>query len=322
MAGRQPPFDLLGEDRTVRWPTRGTGGVTLTAVMSAVIIGLSGCTAQSSTSSPDPTATQSGTTPADNTPGESGSPSPTPGPTRASAVPTPAVGACYRLSFDEALAPTSDSGNRDCATTHTARTTFVGRLNTVVNGHLLAVDSDRLQADVAADCPGRVAAFLGGRTDRLRLTMLRPVWFTPTLEQSDAGADWYRCDVTAVAGDEELAPLTGRLQGILDRPRELARYAMCGTAEPGTEAFQRVVCSRRHSWRAIKVIDLGEGGYPGPQRARDAGQQPCDEAARQLADDALDYEWGYEWPTAEQWASGQTFGLCWHPDAGNGVGSG
>ena len=33
-----------------------------------------------------------------------------------------------------------------------------------------------------------------------------------------------------------------------------------------------------------------------------------------MAEDALDYEWGYEWPTAEQWAAGQTYGRCWAPD--------
>ena len=38
------------------------------------------------------------------------------------------------------------------------------------------------------------------------------------------------------------------------------------------------------------------------------------EAARAIASDALDYEWGYEWPTKEQWQAGQTFGRCWAPD--------
>ena len=41
---------------------------------------------------------------------------------------------------------------------------------------------------------------------------------------------------------------------------------------------------------------------------------PCEDAGREVAEDALDYEWGYEWPTAEQWAAGQTYGRCWAPD--------
>ena len=34
-----------------------------------------------------------------------------------------------------------------------------------------------------------LASFLGGTVDDLRLSMLRAVWFTPTVEESDAGAD-------------------------------------------------------------------------------------------------------------------------------------
>ena len=34
----------------------------------------------------------------------------------------------------------------------------------------------------------------------------------------------------------------------------------------------------------------------------------------QVAEDALDYEWGYEWPTADQWAAGQNYGRCWAPE--------
>ncbi len=39
----------------------------------------------------------------------------------------------------------------------------------------------------------------------------------------------------------------------------------------------------------------------------------CENAGAAVADDALDYEWGYEWPTKEQWKQGQTFGRCWAP---------
>ena len=45
------------------------------------------------------------------------------------------------------------------------------------------------------------------------------------------------------------------------------------------------------------------------------GQGPCEDAGREVAEDALDYEWGYEWRTADQWAAGQTYGRCWAPEA-------
>ena len=58
----------------------------------------------------------------------------------------------------------------------------------------------------------------------------------------------------------------------------------------------------------------GNGGYPGLAKVKDAGQDTCADAARAIASDALDYEWGYEWPTKDQWEAGQSYGRCWSPD--------
>ena len=93
---------------------------------------------------------------------------------------------------------------------------------------------------------------------------------------------------------------------------------MCGTAQPGTAAFTRVLCREDHSWKAISVLDLSkesdDGAYPGTNAVKAAGQTVCADAARAIASDALDYEWGYEWPTKDQWQAGQTYGRCWSPD--------
>jgi hypothetical protein len=240
-------------------------------------------------------------------------PTPTPKPT-ATAVPAPAQGACYRLSFEAALAATSQAEEVACSEEHTAMTYVVGRLDRLVDGHLLAVDSDRVLDDIAATCPRRLVDLVGGTRDDVRLSMLRPVWFTPTLAQADEGASWYRCDVVAVAGQERLASLTGRLAGVLDRAEGRDRWGMCGTDQPDSPDFERVLCSARHSWRAIRVVDLDPGRYPGAQVVRERGQGPCEDAGREVADDALNYQWGYEWPTREQWQAGQTYGRCWAPD--------
>jgi len=76
-----------------------------------------------------------------------------------------------------------------------------------------------------------------------------------------------------------------------------------------------VLCREEHSWRAIEIVDLKGKDYPGENRVRAAGHGPCEDAGREVAEDALDYEWGYEWPTADQWAAGQTYGRCWAPEA-------
>ncbi len=267
----------------------------------ALAAGLAGCSGgdEPSAGSTAPTAPT----------GTSASPPPT-----ATPVPAPEDRACYRLAYDEAVAPTTDQEPVDCGTRHTSMTFAVGRLDTVADGHLLAVDADRVQAQVAAACPERLASFVGGsRADR-RLSMLRAVWFTPSVEESDAGASWFRCDLVALAAEDALAPLTGRLAGVLDDPAGRDRYGMCGTARPGTAGFERVVCSADHSWRAIAVVPLPDGGYPGRDRVRQAGEDPCRDAGAAAADSALDYQWGYEWPSAEQWDGGQHYGRCWAPD--------
>lgn len=218
------------------------------------------------------------------------------------------------MTFDEALAPTSGLGSVRCAQAHTAETYAVGRVDGLADGHLLAVDSDRVQRQVATTCPDALAEAVGGSLEAVRLSMLRAVWFTPTVEESDAGSDWYRCDVVALAGADELTKVRGSLAGVLSTESGRNAYGMCGTAGPDDDAFERVPCAESHSWRAFSVIDLPSGDYPGRAAVADAGQGPCKDAAGAIADDKLDYEWGFEGPDPDQWAAGQTFIRCWAPD--------
>ncbi|HWJ83117.1 MAG TPA: septum formation family protein [Nocardioides sp.] len=241
-------------------------------------------------------------------------PSPTPPPTAEPPPPGPDTGACYRLTFKQALAPTTRRKPQPCDRAHTSETYDVGRLDTLVDGHLVAVDSDRVQQQVAEDCPARLSSFLGGDLEDLRLSMVRPVWFTPTVAESDRGADWYRCDAVVVAGDSELAELDHSLAGVLGRDQDRDTYAMCGTAAPDADDFERVQCSSDHTWRAIAVVPFDPGPYPGVDAAQARGQVPCENAGLDVAADPLEFDWGYEYPTQEQWDAGQTFGRCWAPD--------
>ncbi len=236
------------------------------------------------------------------------------GPTRApNPPPAPPAGACYRLGYDQAVATSSRAPAVPCRDTHTAETFHVGRLERVVAGRLLAVDSRRLQDQVATTCPRLLPEHVGGSEEQRRLSMVRAVWFTPTLAQSDAGADWFRCDAIVLSRDSELLEVTGSLSGVLDTEEGRARFGMCGTAEPGTQGFARVACSETHTWRALRTVTLPGPDYPGENAAQQAGEEPCRGAARAVAPDPLDFQWGYEWPTAEQWRSGQTYGICWAP---------
>ena len=243
-----------------------------------------------------------------------GRPKPSPTPSvlpSATAVPLPANHACYALSYQQAVAPATPSTPVPCGQAHTSQTYAVGRLSDLLDGHLLGVDSAQVQQQVSSVCPKQMAAFVGGTPDQLRLSMIKPVWFTPTVAESDQGADWYRCDVVVLAGASQLSTVTGTLQGALGKGDT---WSMCGTAEPGTPGFSRVPCGQAHTWKALSLVPLPAGAYPGEAAVRSAGQATCKQAGQNVAKDALKYQWGYEWPTADQWAAGQTYGVCWAPD--------
>ena len=231
--------------------------------------------------------------------------------------PAPEQGGCYRLTLEEAARPTNEERPVSCAGPHTARTIHVGRLATVVDGHSLGVDSDRVRQQLASTCPQELAEFLGGDAETRALSRFQTIWFSPTIEEYDAGADWFRCDVVAVAGPDRLLrlPPEDRLRGILDRPGTLDTYGLCGTAQPGAPRFDRVACSLPHSWVAIGTIPIAGGDrYPGVERVRAAGDQRCSDEVRARNDLVLEYTYGWEWPTAEQWAAGQRYGFCWAPE--------
>ena len=238
-----------------------------------------------------------------------------PTPTTAAEPPRPPSPACYDLDYDQAVKPTTDADPVRCGARHASTTFFVGEADSVVNGHLAAVDSDRVQRQIARACPRRLPGFLGTTPRELRLSMLRAIWFSPSIEASDAGANWFRCDVIALADDRQLAPLQGPMRGVLRTPAARERYGVCGTTKPGTPRFRRVICARPHTWRAIDSFDGPAGRYPGPARLRSIGEDVCRAAARSRAENSLDYQWAMDWPTREQWREGQRWGLCWAPDA-------
>lgn len=238
---------------------------------------------------------------------------PTPSPTttvHADPGPRPKVGQCHALSWRQAVAPEAQVDPVRCAEPHTAQTYAVGRLD--LDGResgTLAVDSARVQQRVQRTCAERLPRHLATTPRELRLTMAQPVWFTPSAEQVEAGASWFRCDVVVVATARKLLRLPTRTTG----SGASAAIAMCATAEPGTPGFARVTCGRKHSWVAVETVDLVAAKRPGAQQVQSRMDPVCRDAARSRAGDPLDFSWSQESPTPEQWAAGQRYGICWAP---------
>jgi len=222
--------------------------------------------------------------------------------------PPPRPRACYLLGYGEALAPTNDKQPVPCVERHSAITFFVGHFD-----KSLAVDGDPVHRIESTVCPRRFAAFVGGSLDARRLSLLRTVWFTPTVDDAALGAHWFQCVAIALQGEQHLALLKVPVDGVLNHADGREHYALCGTAEPGTEGFQQRICALPHSWRALRTVPFPPGHYPGVDRVKAAGQSPCQDAGRAVASDPLNYRWSYQWPTLQQWQAGQTWGTCWAP---------
>ena len=184
------------------------------------------------------------------------------------------------------------------------------------SGRRVSVDSPAAQRQPAGICPGELQRYVGGTIDVRRRSRFEVVWFTPTLDEAQAEARWFRCDAVAVADDDRLLrlPLGNQLRGVLDRPGALATYGLCGTAQPGTRSFRRVACALPHRWEAVSTIGLAGGDrYPGTARVRSAGDQTCADRVRARSGLSLEFSYGWEWPTGAQWAAGQRYGYCWAP---------
>jgi len=276
---------------------RRTMSAATSLLISVVLVGAAACTAD------QPAATRSATPSAPATPTVT--------------APPPAIPpqhACYDLDFAAAAAPTSAAAPVPCNVRHTAATFHVGTIRPVVDGHLLAVDSHGVQQQVASRCRSRFAAYVGGDEETRRLSRLTVVWFTPSLSDSDRGALWFRCDLVALAGRDQLAVLPRALRNVLAAPGALDRYGTCGTSSPAAAGFQRVICSARHTWRARATIALPAGAKYLGKAAGAAASSACHDVEARLAGDTLRLRWSFEWPTREQWQAGQRFGYCWTPD--------
>lgn len=233
------------------------------------------------------------------------------------ATPEPAAPsrhACYALDFAQAAGATSTATPVPCRSGHTAETIHVGTIRPLRDGHLLAVDSDSVQRQIATRCRTRFAAHVGGSEEARRLSRLTVVWFSPSLAESDRGALWFRCDLVALAGHDRLAPLPRSTRGVLAATDALDRYGTCGTGSPAVSRFQRVICSAPHTWRARATVDLpARAKYLG-KAAGAAADSTCHDIDARLAADILRLRWSFEWPTRAQWDAGQRYGYCWTPD--------
>ena len=225
----------------------------------------------------------------------------------------PKAGACYRLTVDSALKATSTRPPVPCTGRHTAVTVAVGSVQPVVDGHLLALDSTKVRLQIAERCRRSVDIHVGGSPRKQRLSLVQAVWFTPTADQADRGALWYRCDLVISAGNRTFASLPRKTKGLLGARGAMDRWGTCGTTAPSAKSFRRVLCSARHTWRARSTITLPTGTAYLSKKAAKTADRRCRAVAAALSPNSTKLRWAFEWPARAQWRSGQRYGFCWTP---------
>ena len=226
----------------------------------------------------------------------------------------PEVGQCHDLSSEQVLESADTEDPVDCGKDHTSETVHVGTFRPAAQGEPSELTDDAANQQASATCRGEAAQYLGTTEGALQLTQVEVFWFVPTLDEVDAGAKWLRCDVVVLEREDDLMKLPDSMKGALKGQAGLDDYGLCGTSRPGDKKFERVVCSQEHAWRAISTIGIGGGEkYPGTAAVRSAGEEECESQARAAQGNSLEYDYGWEWPTKDQWEAGQRYGLCWVP---------
>ena len=295
MEGWQPTVDLLGEDGHV---TRRTTGALVAALTATLLV--SGCGSALKAAKVDAKAEASATATQS-----------TPGPP----PPAPKVGKCYDLSYKESLQGTSKADPVPCKDKHTSVTIYVGEFDPIVDGHLLAVDSDEVQAQIAKVCPSKVSDWVAGRRTRCGSAGSRPPgsarrWRSPTRARTGSGATW-----SPSAGRSRSSGSPGTKGGARrsGRARHL-RHLQQDRSRRQSKKFAAVACAEPHSWRAVSVIDLDKDVEVLGPPADKAADEACKAQAQQRASDPLNLKWAFQWPSKEAFDAGQRYGLCWVPD--------
>ncbi|MGH3358020.1 MAG: septum formation family protein [Nocardioidaceae bacterium] len=232
--------------------------------------------------------------------------------------PAPKNGRCYELSERQLEAAHVDADPVDCAQGHTAQTYLVGKLRGDVVRSSDTVDSTAISTTVDQRCATAFGPHIGGDAAVRTLARVRYVWFVPSEEEFNRGANWFRCDVVTDREHGTPAQLPASTKGLLDAEDALDTWGTCDQTdgELNAESDWRM-CAESHNWRAISVLSVGEGDTPWPGAAAlqdRAGE--CETDVRSYLGDstgALEFQWSY--PTEQQWRAGRRYGLCWTEDS-------
>jgi len=228
--------------------------------------------------------------------------------------PEPREGACHDLSNHQVSRAHDKQRPIKCRKEHTTQTYYVGRFKVDTFADQTP-DTAAIAAFVTPKCTRHFKRWVGGDRVTRALTRVHPVWFVPTTRDIKRGADWFRCDVLVSATDKRLDELPRDSEGMLDSDSALDEYGLCSRGSPDGPHSKTVICSQPHTWRAFDMMRMRgykSDDYPSREQRR-ASAKHCQDQARVQLDYPLEWRYGWQPPTPEQWATGVRWGICWVP---------
>jgi hypothetical protein len=282
----------------------------------AVALLLAGCGAATDLVESEPTGEPSPTEPTSSSPTE---PSPTePSPT-ASTEPvaaTPKVGECRRTDpFLSALGGSLEVREPlPCGETHNAQTYFVGLMNEAMQAAARSGNANRLRAEVAGICGRKLIGWLGSNGEGVALSVFDFIVGAPGPDEVSPGSRWFSCDVYAIRALNglKLIALPPDTKGLLSSG-EADDWTQCnrGGFDSGTSNI--VVCTRGHAYRAVAGVDLAglDAAYPGNNTLDSRLESECSGRVRAYLNTSGSFNYGFTWPSREQWKTGDRWGICY-----------
>lgn len=193
----------------------------------------------------------------------------------------PTVGACSRMTAEQADARVDRSTVVDCATRHSAQVAGVVRLPNRLQWD--SATDDDLYRVVAHRCLPEVEALLG-RSTRIRdASAYDLLWFAPSKRAIARGARWLSCSVELRQG-VGLARLPTAAAPFLPDGRLPDKVARCLTRSRLTTR-----CSATHRWRATGTFAVA-GAYPGKKKLNAVADASC----RSRVTPGRSYRWTYQ----------------------------
>jgi hypothetical protein len=226
------------------------------------------------------------------------------------AMTPPEVGACRNLKRADIAEPTNATALVPCTEPHNAETFATGRMP--------ASFKDTDYQDAALDrwaygaCGSALSRHLGATDSVVMRAILTWVWFRPSEKAWDKGARWYRCDVVGGgAGSRRYLDLPTTTRGLMaEKPDD--HWMTCARgADPDHGA--KLPCSKKHDWRAVTTIKVGEPAdpYPGDQAVAAKTKSFCATSVAAWLGYPSDYDYAYTWFHDSEWKAGNRRSVCW-----------